>query len=312
MNVAVGDLHRVIGAARKLGGKVVLGGHSLGGSVVTAYATWNFNGTPAPDDLAGLVYIDGGSGPAGRPRRRAPRSQALNAPQRDAVAGIRRDPRAVRRAVQRDRLAGRADRPRTRPRWVSSSRCCPRDLKPPVPVTNLGQYGYALNVGTSPTSLLAAQAHLGRGSQLDHERPARLGRGRRADADPALRDDVLGHRHQQRRRHRVVLPAAPDDDAGAVGNGLANPAQSVLDVHSTMGRRLPTEPEDLRVRRRPGRPARARRQRSLWPSSRDIPRRNLTLINRHSTYAHNDPAGAFPHNVFFKHLVPFLQTVARG
>ena len=36
MSVAVEDLHRVIAAARKLGGKVVLGGHSLGGAVVTA------------------------------------------------------------------------------------------------------------------------------------------------------------------------------------------------------------------------------------------------------------------------------------
>ena len=44
MNVAVQDLHRVVEAAEKLGGKVVLGGHSLGGSVVTAYATWDFNG----------------------------------------------------------------------------------------------------------------------------------------------------------------------------------------------------------------------------------------------------------------------------
>ena len=46
LNVAVEDLHRVIEAAKKLGGKVVLGGHSLGGSVTTAYATWNFSGRP--------------------------------------------------------------------------------------------------------------------------------------------------------------------------------------------------------------------------------------------------------------------------
>ena len=39
----------------------------------------------------------------------------------------------------------------------------PSDLKPSVPVTNEAQYGYALNVSTSPTSLLAAQAHLGSG-----------------------------------------------------------------------------------------------------------------------------------------------------
>src|SRR5437016_2794835 len=62
MAVAVEDLHRVIASARKLGGKVVLGGHSLGGSVVTAYATWNFAGHPGAQQLAGLVYIDGGSG----------------------------------------------------------------------------------------------------------------------------------------------------------------------------------------------------------------------------------------------------------
>ncbi len=40
-----------------------------------------------------------------------------------------------------------------------------------------------------------------------------------------------------------------------------------------------------------------------------IPGRNLTLINRQSTYAHNDPAGAYPHNSFFAHLVPFLVNI---
>lgn len=64
MNVAVQDLHTVIKAAKKLGGRVILGGHSLGGSVVTAYATWNFHGRAGADDLAGLVYDDGASGPA--------------------------------------------------------------------------------------------------------------------------------------------------------------------------------------------------------------------------------------------------------
>ena len=42
-----------------------------------------------------------------------------------------------------------------------------------------------------------------------------------------------------------------------------------------------------------------------------IPTRNLTLINRHTTYAHNDPAGAFPNNVFFAHLIPFLRGCGR-
>src|SRR5580704_4262256 len=75
LNVAVQDLHTIISAARKLGGKVVLGGHSLGGSVVTAYATWNFHGRAGADALAGLVYIDGGS--AATPISTTEASQAL-------------------------------------------------------------------------------------------------------------------------------------------------------------------------------------------------------------------------------------------
>ena len=63
----------MIAAARKLGGKVVLGGHSLGGAVVTGYATWDFNGRAGADQLAGLVYDDGGSFGA------APTAQAATA-----------------------------------------------------------------------------------------------------------------------------------------------------------------------------------------------------------------------------------------
>jgi hypothetical protein len=53
MKVAVEDLHQVVAAARRRAGRAVLGGHSLGGAVVTAYATWNFDGRPGADDLAG-------------------------------------------------------------------------------------------------------------------------------------------------------------------------------------------------------------------------------------------------------------------
>ena len=42
-----------------------------------------------------------------------------------------------------------------------------------------------------------------------------------------------------------------------------------------------------------------------------IPTSNLLLINRQSTYAHNDPAGAYPRNVFFAGLMRFLGRVTR-
>ena len=47
-------------AAKEKGRHVVVGGHSLGGSITTAYATWDFNGKPGVKGLAGLVFIDGG------------------------------------------------------------------------------------------------------------------------------------------------------------------------------------------------------------------------------------------------------------
>jgi hypothetical protein len=40
-----------------------------------------------------------------------------------------------------------------------------------------------------------------------------------------------------------------------------------------------------------------------------IPSTNVTGINRQSTYAHNDPSGAYPTNDFFAGLMPFLQKV---
>ncbi len=105
LNVVVHDVRIVLKAAAKLGGKVVLGGHSLGGGVVTGYATWDFGGKPGADGLAGLVYDDGGSGPpesaanaqaalTGTPERARPEDHL-------AVADVRRHRRSVRRPVQR-------------------------------------------------------------------------------------------------------------------------------------------------------------------------------------------------------------------
>ena len=39
--------------------------------------------------------------------------------------------------------------------------------------------------------------------------------------------------------------------------------------------------------------------------------RNLTLVDRHATYAHNDPNSAAPRNAFVRNLLPFLRQIAR-
>jgi hypothetical protein len=98
------------------------------------------------------------------------------------------------------------------------------------------------------------------------------------------------------------------DDTAVVNNGNANPAQAVLDVHATMGHALPKTLLIYAFGARLGGPDVLTAARLLAAQSQ-ISSGNLTLVNRQSTYAHNDPAGAYPNNAFFDDLVPFLQKI---
>ena len=171
------------GRARRsgCGGKVVVGGHSLGGTITTAYATWDFGGARARADLAGLVYIDGGSSPP--PISAADAGRSCVAAERLAVARLRRHRGAVRRAVPRRRRARRADRPDS-PSLAQNFPLLPAYLKPPVPATN------AASTATRWTPRPRPRAGGGAGPPrpVRHQRrPPGLGRGGRADADHALR-----------------------------------------------------------------------------------------------------------------------------
>ena len=181
-----------------------------------------------------------------------------------------------------------------------------------MPVTNLGQYGYALNVGTSPASLIAAQAHLGKGVSTTTKNGLHGWDGTAA-LTPIKRFATMfsGIGINNSDGTEWYFPQRLTDDTRAVNNGIANPAQSVLDVHSTMGRRLPKTLKIYAFGAALGGPGVLLDAQQLAKQSH-IPKRNLVLINRHNTYAHNDPAGAFPNNVFFDHLVPFLTRIAHG
>ena len=305
LNVAVQDLHRVITAAKKLGGKVVLGGHSLGGSVVTAYATWDFHGHAGADDLAGLVYIDGGSAPTpiSAPDATA-ELQALLAPSATpwlAFGGIPAPYAGIFNAT--GSAAALLDP--NGPSLGQSSGLLPADIVPSVPVTNVGQYGYALNAATSPPSLLAAQAHLGTGLS------ASGGWNGAGALTPIKRFATMfsGYPMKNVDGTEWYFPQRLTDDTGAVDNGNANPAQSVLDVDATMGHNLPRDLQIYVFGARLGGTGVLEDAQILADQSH-IPVKNLTLVNRQSTYSHNDPAGAYPDNVFFDHLVPFLKKIS--
>jgi len=307
MNVAVQDLHKVIQAARGLGGKVVLGGHSLGGSVVTAYATWDFNGHAGADDLAGLVYIDGGSAPSAVGAQQATQElQSFTAPNASpwlAFGGITAPYAGVFSATG----AAAALLDPNAPSLGQASGLLPTDIVPSVPVTNVGQYGYALNAATSPDSLIAAQAHLGTGIAATGPVHGWDGTGA---LTPIKRFATMfsGYPIKNVDGTEWYFPQRLTDDTGAVDDGNPNPAQSVLDVDATMGHQLPEDLFIYAFGARLGGAGVLDDARILAEQSH-IPVGNLTLVNRQSTYSHNDPAGAYPDNVFFDHLVPFLEKV---
>jgi len=308
MNVAVQDLHVVIGAAKKLGGKVVLGGHSLGGSVVTAYATWDFDGHAGADELAGLVYIDGGSTTTPVSAQAATQTlQGLDAPSASpwlAFGGIVAPYAGLFEATG----AASALLDPNAPSLGQISGLLPSDIVPSVRVTDVGQYGYALNASTSPSSLLAAQAHLGQG--IASKGPIHGWNGTEA-LTPINRFATMfsGAGIQNANGTEWYFPQRLTDDTVAVDNGNANPAQSVLDVDATMGHSLPKNLLIYAFGARLG-GASVPEDAQILAQQSGIPMSNLTLANYQSTYSHNDPAGAYPNNAFFKRLRPFLGKVS--
>jgi pimeloyl-ACP methyl ester carboxylesterase len=303
LKVAVEDLHHVIAAARKLGGRVVLGGHSLGGSVVTAYATWNFGGAPGADELAGLVYDDGGSSTqaVSAPAARTELSTLAKGTPWLAFSGVPAPLLGLFSAVGSTAAVVAPNAPSASQSFAGT----PSVLKPPVPATNLATFGFDTDVKTSKL-VFAAQAHLGHlntrvspagwasaGAITPIERWA----GMLAGAGMA---DVDGS--------EWYFPQRLTDDTGAINEGNATPAQKVLDVDTTMGHRLP---RSLRIYAfgAYGGPLITKAAAALARQSR-IPRSHLLLVSRQGSYAHNDPAAAYPHNVFFTNLMTFLARIA--
>ena len=307
MNVAVQDLHVVIDAAKKLGGKVVLGGHSLGGTVVTAYATWDFNGHAGADQLAGLVYIDGGSAATAVTAQAATQTlQAFDAPGTSPWLTFGGIPAPYAGLFEATGAAAALLDPNA-PSLGQTSGLLPSEIVPPVPVSNVGQYGYTLNAATSPSSLLAAQGHLGQG--LAAAGPVHGWNGTGA-LTPIARFATMfsGEGIPNANGTEWYFPQRLTDDSAAVDNGNANPAQSVLDVDATMGHDLPKNLLIYAFGARLGGPSVPADAQALAQQS-GIPMGNLTLANYQSTYSHNDPAGAYPDNAFFSRLVPFLAKV---
>jgi pimeloyl-ACP methyl ester carboxylesterase len=305
MRTTVEDLRRVIAAARKGGRRVVLGGHSLGGSIVTAYATWDFNGRAGVKDLAGLVYIDGGSSPA--PVTPAAARKSLQALQKGSpwltFGGIAAPFAGLFNIVGSTLAHVDPNGASLLAPWPA----LPANLRSPIPVTNVGGYGRALDTATSPAPLVAAQAHLGRLAASGDPR----GWDDAGELTPIQRyaDMFSGTGLQGVDGTAWYHPQRLTVDAGAVADGNANAAQKLLGVRATHGDDVDVPIYAFAAALGGTRVLTAAR--ALARQSH-LERRDLTLVDRHTTYAHNDPAGAFPKNDFLSRLVTFLGPLGKG
>jgi pimeloyl-ACP methyl ester carboxylesterase len=315
MNVAVEDLHVVIEAAKALGGKVVLGGHSLGGSVVTAYATWDFGGKPGADGLSGLVYDDGGSNPVPISEEEAKTSLnklTLKSPWL-AFGGIPAPTLGLFGMVGSALTVFAPNEEALFGKWpLLPSFLKTRNSKGEVvPSTNEAGFGYGVNVGTSPPNLAAAQVHAGAGIVEAGPGEPWVWNGSGAITPIRRYAEMLsGGSVQRADGEEWYFPERLTIDTGAVAEGNANPAQTLLGEHAIHGSELPTSLHILAINSEldkligPG--FSSLKAAEILAEQSKIPSSNLTLVEEESTYAHNDPAGAYPENEFMNKLVPFL------
>lgn len=296
MAVAVDDLRVVVQEAASRDGKVVLGGHSLGGNITVAYATWDFDGTPGADDLDGLALIDGGSGPAGdeAETRQALDELADGSPFNDLLGlGLPWAP-GVFNALGANSVLLYPDEPSI----AYDSPLLPADLKPPVPPTNAGLYGYALDVDSSPENL--ALVHLSLGSLADEGDPRGWVDDGRVPIDRAARmfagiDDIDGTAWY----HPIRLTV----DGRTTNGGLPHPAQELVGVRTTRAEDLDLPIYALETGFGAGRVIVGA---ELLAESAGIAPDRLTLVEAHDL-THTDPMAVEPDNELVDTLVPFLR-----
>jgi len=326
----VEDLKLVIEKAKALGGKVVLGGHSLGGSVVTAYATWDFGGQPGAQGLSGLVYDDGGSGPASiKTAEEGTNALAeLDAPGETpwlAFGGIAAPDLGLFSATG-STLTTVAPKEHS---LLETFPFLPPDLKGPPqdsPATNEAGFGFSVNYKTSPLALAAAQIHGGEGIDEVAEGDGLHGWNGAGALTPVSRyaEMLAGTGLREASGSEWYFPARLTLDTGAVNNGIATPSQEALGLKTTMGTSLPKSLHIIAIDSELDNlfghgGGTVLNEAEALAEQNGIASTNVKLIDRLNQYSHNDPAGALPEehegveaNVFLKELEPFLEKIAKG
>lgn len=299
------DLRRVIARAKKGGRKVILGGHSLGASMADGYAAWDFNGRPGYKDLVGVMNIDGGL--FGPPNPSAPTLDAAAA-EKNLADYATADPFLdllglgipwVTGAFSAIGGKAAAEAPDA-PSIFADFALLPPAFKPPVPSTNEGQFGYALDASTSPESLA-----------LIHVRAGRLGPdGRWIDGEVSTMERVAKMFSADPDGAEWFFPRRMSIDSAAASqslNGLS-PAAKVYGLRVQHARKVDVPLYAIQTSLSQGRVKAAAER---WAKGSKIGTKRLTVVDASKTMSHLDPLTAVPSkSVFMRTAVPWLKKLA--
>src|SRR3954447_14293113 len=300
LRVQLEDVKRVVDKARAGGRRVILGGHSLGASVAVAYASWDFAGRPGYKDLGGVVLIDGGL--------RGSFDSADLADAKKRLATIRKQPFLDLlglglpwvTGVLAESAAVLAIKEPTAPSVGQSFSLLPPIFKPPIPVTNRGEFGFAFDATTSPKSLGLIQVRSGvlgaDGDWVDGEVSPIERLARTFGQEPANAVEWF-------------YPSRLNLDVDAASPLTQNSAATYLGLRLKWARQADVPVYALQTSLTKGavlKGARSFVQRSHSPA------KLARYVDASKTESHLDPLTAAPKtNDYLKTVVPWLKTVIR-
>jgi hypothetical protein len=300
----LGDLGRVVRAARRGGRRVILGGHSLGASTAAIYPAWDFGGRPGYRDLDGIVLIDGG--PLGtfddttdlaavRRRLRAIREQPLA----DLVGvGL---PWAQGIFTGIGGLFALVDPAGESPFW--NYELLPARFRTPGPSTNRALLAHAFDRDTAPGEL--GLIHLRAGRLADSGEPRDWVDGEVTPSANVARFFAA----QPVNGVEWYFPLRLSLDVDAASTLRRTAAARRLGLRAWHVRRVNVPLYAFQTDLTRGRVLRGARR---YVARSRVPRRASALVDRSSTTSHLDPVTAAPAtNDFLKTVVPWLRRTMR-
>jgi pimeloyl-ACP methyl ester carboxylesterase len=303
LDVSIEDVRRVVTAARKASGrKVILGGHSLGGSTTTAYAVWDFAGKAAWKDLDGLMLIDGGGASTAAAPDLATREadlatlRAAKSPWLDLLGvGL---PWSTGVFVELGAVACRERPQAVSP--VASLALLPAQFKPAFPVTNCAQLGFAMDETTSPAAL--GLIHVRAGALATSGSPRRWVDGEVTPIENVA--EAFGR--EPANGAEWYFPKRLSFDLTTMANLEPSAATEAMGLHPKHARDVKLPVYAIQTSLSGG--ALATRTRAFVAMNGS----KLTFVDASKTNSHLDPLLAAPKtSAFLESAVPWLKKVAR-